>query len=197
MTLRSILKLLGGLLLTVLVGAVGSGVWEKILSPLLQYTSSEVSTALSLISASYADSLYSSAAAYPGTGRRGDTASLLFIVLLLAWISWSLHDKTENRLVRAFSNAIKMYKGWAGAACALIVLMIVIIGNAKLVEVDRIQRENLTKLEVIRPNVGELTYLKLRAEFFGMKTERDFIAFKKSLKQVDLHPENATSKSGS
>jgi hypothetical protein len=189
MTLRTILKIIGGLLLTVLLGAVGSGVWEKILSPLLQYTSSEVSSALSRVSASYSNSLYSSAAAYPGTGRGGDTASLIVIVLLLAWLVWSLRDKSENILVKAFGRALKMYKGWSGAAYALVALTVVIIGSAKQVEVGRIQRESLTKLEIIRPTLGELRYLQLRAQYFDMKTEKDYVAFMKVLETIEVQPD--------
>ena len=193
MNSRTILKIIGGLLLTVLLGAVGSGVWEKVLSPLLQYTSSEVSSALSRVSASYSNSLYSSAAAYPGTGRGGDTATLLFIILLLAWVAWSLRDKSENIVVRAFDRALKMYKGWFGAAYALVALIFVVIASAKQVEVSRIQRESLTKLEVIRPTVGEQRYLQLRAQYFGMKTEKDYIAFMKVLEPIDGSPEATAS----
>ena len=193
MNLRTILKIIGGLLLTVLLGAIGSGVWERILSPLLQYTSSEVTSALSFVSASYSNSLYSSAAAYPGTVRGGDTPTLLFIVLILAWLFWSLRDKSENFLVRSFGRALKMYKGWFGAAYALVALIVMIIGSAKQVEVSRIQRDSLTKLEIIRPIVGEQRYLQLRAQYFGMKTEKDYIAFMKVLKPIEVQHEGATS----
>ncbi|PKO42082.1 MAG: hypothetical protein CVU30_12060 [Betaproteobacteria bacterium HGW-Betaproteobacteria-3] len=193
MNAPTILKLIGGLLLTVLLGAVGSGVWEKVLSPLLQYTSSEVSSTLSRVSASYSNSLYSSAAAYPGTGRGGNTATLLFIILLLAWVAWSLRNKSGSFVVRAFGRALEMYEGWLGAAYALFLLVIVVIGSAKQIEVNRIQRESLTQLEIIRPTVGEQRYVQLRAQYFSMKTEKDYIAFMKLLEPTGGSPKATAS----
>ena len=196
MTFRTVLKVIGGLLLTVLLGAVGSGVWEKILSPLLQYTSSEVSSTLSHVSASYSNSLYSSAAAYPGTGRGGDPATLLFIVLLFALLAWLLQDKSDNMLIRTFGRALLMYKGWPGAAYVLVLLITVIIGSAKQVEVSRIQRESLTKLEVIRPTVGEKRYLELRAQYFSIKTKKDYMAFIKALEPSEVQLDDTTTSAG-
>jgi len=86
-----------------------------------------------------------------------------------------------------------MYEGWLGAAYALFLLVIVVIGSAKQIEVNRIQRESLTQLEIIRPTVGEQRYVQLRAQYFSMKTEKDYIAFMKLLEPTGGSPKATAS----
>ena len=62
MKLGNTAKILLGALGTILFGAIGSGFWERVLSPFLSYLSSSLTTALSSVSKTYSDSIYTSAA---------------------------------------------------------------------------------------------------------------------------------------
>lgn len=99
-------------------------------------------------------------------------SSLVLIILLFTWLIWVLRGKSENGLVRTLVSALKMYAGWLGAAQASILLIIVLVASSKDVEANRIQRETLTRLEIIRPITGEERYVQLRALYFSMKTEK-------------------------
>lgn len=185
MNFRAILKAIGVTTGVVLTGAVGSGVWEKILSPLLQYTSSAVNLVLVRFSASYSNTLYSSAATYPGTAHYADVSSMMVVLIFLIFIGWSL--RSETGLVGAFIEGLTEPPGRFCALFASICLVLIVILSIQKMEAGRIQRKNLTQLEIIRPTVGEQRYLQLRAQYFSMKTESDYIAFRKVLAPIE-HP---------
>ena len=60
--MNNFFKLIIGGIATIILGAIGSGVWEKLLSPLLSSIGGSISSFLSSVSTSYSDSLYSRAA---------------------------------------------------------------------------------------------------------------------------------------
>ena len=76
---NKLVKIILGVIGTILIGAIGSGVWERFLSPLIDSTASRLASLFSLVSKSYANSLYSDI----GKGNLGTIGHFVMIPYML------------------------------------------------------------------------------------------------------------------
>lgn len=58
-------------------------------------------------------------------------------------------------------------------------LATVMVSLAKLTVAEDVGGRTLQSMEILRPVIGEQYYIRFRADFYSMKTERDFLALKK------------------
>lgn len=115
MKINKILKIIGGVLLTILIGAIGSGVWEKLLSPFLLYLSGSVTEFLSSISQSYENGIYSNASTIKYEGQAGNFFLLSFLALAFYLLYTALSTKVDNKVIKSIYSVIRMYRqGWTG-----------------------------------------------------------------------------------
>ncbi|WP_046156897.1 hypothetical protein [Chromobacterium vaccinii] len=182
-------KVLLGILGTILLGAIGSGFWERVLSPFLGYLSSALTSTLSDASKTYSNSIYTTAAnLFTPNSTEG-----LGVVLLLLVFSWlflnAVSSKKESRFIEILHRAMTMqFKGWFGIAYCGAMLIFLFFMMARQATVEKIQSYSYQKMEIARPFIGEQKYLMLRSRYLQIKTKEDFDRF-----LVDLY---TTSKSG-
>lgn len=175
-------KVLLGILGTILLGAIGSGFWERVLSPFLSYLSSTLTSALSSASKAYSDSIYTSAA---NLSTPNSTEGLGFVLLFLIFF-WlflnAISSKKGNRFIEVLHRAITFqFKGWFGIAYCGAMLIFLFFMIARQATVEKIQGYSYRQMEIARPFVGELKYVKLRSSYFQVRTKEDFDLFLKDL----------------
>lgn len=178
MNLDNTTKLLLGALGTILLGALGSGFWERILSPALNYLSSTLITTFSAISSSYSDAIYSSAAQllpYYSTEHLG----FLITLLVISWLFFvAIRSKKDNLIIGVLHRAIQIScGGWVGVVLFGAMFISTLFSLARLSAVDYIRSYSHQNMEIVRPYIGERKYIQLRSKYSQIRTRGDFDKF--------------------
>ena len=112
MKIKNVIKIILAAIATILLGALGSGVWEKILSPFLSYIGNVITTTASSLSSTYSDSIYRAASNIHFLGQSGITLLFLMLLVFVGLFIFSLGSKKENKLVSIFHEAFtSTFKG--------------------------------------------------------------------------------------
>lgn len=182
MKLNNVTKLILGTIGTIVLGAIGSGLWERVLSPFLSFASTSITSALSSISKTYSDSIYSAASnLYTPNSTEGLGVIILFLVSC-GLFAIAISSKKENIFVGIFHRSLMFqFQGWFGIvqSGALIVVMLFLM--SKQATVEKIQSYSYKQMEVLRPYVGEQKYMQLRSAYFKMHSKEDFDRFREDL----------------
>lgn len=187
---NNIIKALLGIIATIILGAIGSGVWEKVLSPLLAYLSGLVSSTLSSLSSTYSNSIYSRAATLYSPDNSGTLAFVIFFIVFFGWLMFALSSKKENIFVATLHNSVLLsFRGWYGIILSGSFLIVVFFMLTRQGAVHEIQIYSVKQMEILRPYIGEEKYLLLRSDYSRMKNKEDFESFLAKL--------NASAKSAS
>ena len=175
---RKIIKWCGYVLVAAVTGAIGSGVWEKILWPLLKFLSDFVTDILKGISQDYSDSIYKSAANLVEYSDDKSVVLMIFILFICMLVIGMLFKKMDLEISGyeagiSFQKKIVNAYFWAAFVCFVIALFPV----AKSISIQEVRIYSTHNLEVVRPYVGEHQYLMMRSKFLQMKSESDFADF--------------------
>ena len=175
------IKIFLGALVTIFLGAIGSAVWEKALSPLLSYLFSGITSTISSLSSSYSDSIYSRASDLFDTSS--DSVRILFLfVVFCGLFFFALNSKKESRYVTFFHKAITdHFRGWVGIIYSGSILIVLLFMLSRQTIVERIQGYSVKQMEILRPYVGEEKYLHIRSDYLRMRSKRDFDIFSQKL----------------
>ena len=179
MTPIKFLKYLGALFGTILLGAIGSGVWERMLAPLLNSISNNLTKILSKISVGFSDSLYADAALISG-GRWVDESfwKLLFLISIILIIKF-LKEKSNkfSELLNEFTKSVPYI------ATVIFIFTVGFFLISRTNSINQINRQSSVNMETIRPYIGEQKYLELRSDYLLIKNEADFDQFQDKLKK--------------
>lgn len=172
------LKVVLGILATIVLGAIGSGLWERMLGPFLDWlTRSTIGLYASAVG-TYRDSIYANAA--KGFHEEHSLVIHTIVIGILPAIYYFLlvRHPTEisdpNEPARVFMRSRKGY--W------LILFLTVAVFFGTMFESLRIRHINetitfsLASIEIVRPHIGEERYVDLRSRYFAMRTTKDFRA---------------------
>lgn len=164
------------------IGVLGSALWEKVVSPGFTSASAATVNFFSGISDSYQDSIYQRAARdVPDLYA----VKIAFLILFMAgavllvphcsrWLdALNLGDAIKARLRGALRmNAVSM-------GIALLVMSFFAI--SKVNAAAEIKEVSLRSMEMARSKIGETEYIRLRSLFYSINNKADFLAFKVSL----------------
>lgn len=187
------LKVIGGLAAAILIGAIGSGVWEALLKPLLQYGAEVVVGLFAWVSTAFKDSIYREAA--EGFHEKhsltlitfiygviaGAITSILFIWPLRGWIKKKIRAKPEA--LEAIPE-VTTRKLFITAVLVLSILALGIFVTARESYVNRIATWSLTSIERLNSSVSPLEYAAFKATYFRVNDANDFYAFHARLKKA-------------
>lgn len=187
-TAKRFLKFTLGVIATIFLGAIGSGLWERFLGPFLDWLSRVTIGAFAWGHASYRDSIYSDAARgfHEAQSLALYTVFLGFLPLLYFWIL--RRHPTEKRAARdtsVFREIIRSRKGfWLIFALTMVVFISVMFSTLRLRHINETITYSLATFEIVRPFVGEDQYLRYRSRYFSLRTAVEFDALHKEILAV-------------
>lgn len=184
------LKVLGGLAAAILIGAIGSGVWEALLKPLLQYGAELVVWLSSWMSATFKDGVYREAAegfhekhslvviTFMYGVMAGTTAGLVFIGPLRGWLMNKMQTKPKTLAPTPDVTKQKLFLSGVG------ILGIVALGmfiTARESYINRIATWSLTSIECLNASITPSEYATLKAKYYRVSNANDFYEFHSQL----------------
>lgn len=189
------LKVIAGVFATILLGAIGSGLWERILSPVLDSISRKAILFVDGIYSGYLDSIYRSAAFDLPNIYQQKIAALLLIIVGLFWgVSIATKYDWRSMLSKLFPatstnviHAIRVY-------FLIVALSLLVMGMFLLSKADYVQKTILyscRSLEILHPYIGEEKYLILKSEYHQVDSAKAFERFNSKL--IALSKENKVS----
>ena len=171
--LTSIAKYTGGAVITIFLGALGSGLWEKLIYPLISYTFMLTNTLISSIYSGYYDSVYKTASAGFNDAYMVKIASLILIISGI------------TLMFRMSSVAILIMKhGLMKLQMFLLGVFIFTLGYFMLARADSVQiveSYSHMSMEILRPYIEEREYRLLKSQYYRVSNENDFLSFNKQL----------------
>lgn len=177
-TLKKLIKIVLGIAATIVLGAIGSGLWERFLGPFLDWLTRQTVGAFAWGHSSYRDSIYESAA----KGFHEVHSLALYITLIwlipIAYLSLLERHPTERRPEGArspFRDLIRSRRGyWVIFALTMAIFVGTSFSALRLRHINETITYSLSTFEIVRPYVGELQYAKYRSRYFAMKNAREF-----------------------
>lgn len=178
-------KLLVGLVGAVFVGALGSGVWEKVLSPAINHSGEWIAKTLSGMSQSYSDSIYSAASNLHGGGYIAEVFTLAVMMMSFAMFFYGMHIFTRSNFGADSEDGKKIYAclSYMHIIGAFALFFIALFQGAKLKAVKDVRNYSLTNMEISRPYIGEHSYHLMMSQFLRVDNESDFKVFVELLRK--------------
>jgi hypothetical protein len=177
--LKRLLQVLSGIFGAVILGAIGSGVWEKILSPALSWLSTSTAAFLSSVSGAYEESIYLQATRDATDLYPMRLAMVIFVMVGLALlIGIGLRTLSGSRFELHTQKRIKKFMTIQGLSVGLSFVLIAFVSMVRIDAAARIKEASLRSIEILRPYVGEEGYAQLRSTYYSVETKHDFEQFK-------------------
>lgn len=182
MKVEKVSKILLGVIATIFLGAIGSGVWERILSPSLREFGNFLTSTISSISKTYSDSIYLSASSIISYDQTKVIVLLFMLFVFTGLFIYALYSKKDNPIVCSIHRfLVKPMQGWMGIIYFGSFVMLILFFMAKDTTVRDIRWYSTKNMEIVRPYIGENQYLMLRSDFLSMGNKDDFENFLKKL----------------
>lgn len=192
MTTKTTFKILGGVATAIILGAIGSGIWECLLSPGLDWIFRSSVDLFSAYSLNYKDSIYESAAKgfHENYSFRTFAIASLLLALYLMVSSMLMHDRIGHRFKQHYL-AHKSKLQWFAMVASFSFSLFIMYTIGRHETVNNITTYSTQSLEIIRPYVDEKKYHLLKSTYFQIKSAAQFEKFNSSL-QKEAKASNVT-----
>ena len=192
--MKKIIKIILGLLGTIVLGAIGSGLWERVLSQWFDMLIIGTVKIMSYLISTYQDSIYADVA---NGFHEGSSVFIHAIILMVPpimyfWV-WLNHphaqtDSTKNSIVTQFVRSKKGY--YSLGILTLSFFFAFSISSFKILYTNQIVTQSLRYLDLVAPHLSEIEYRQLVAEFRSIKTKENYETFEKKIRSVSTtkHP---------
>jgi len=189
---RTWFKYLGGGVGVIILGAIGSGLWAEVLSPLWNMLTDAIVKLFSLVSASFTNTIYSEAA--KGFHEEHSLTLLLFLMIIMCVMALSLlvllkilknsdkTDKVKNTIDKFFRlkpNFVVLL------FIALLNIILLAFISIQMSYVNKVTTNSLNSISIVAPHIGIQQTLELRSMFHSIETSDDYKDFYKKLKTVE------------
>lgn len=176
--LQKTLKIVLGIAATIVLGAVGSGLWERFLGPFLDWLTRQTVGAFAWGHSSYRDSIYENAARGFHEAHSLALYTTFIGLLPIAYLFLLRRHPTERQPEGARSPLREFIRSRSGYWLIFALTMAIFVGAAfsalRLRHINETITYSLSTFEIVRPYVGELQYTKYRSRFFAMRNAREF-----------------------
>jgi hypothetical protein len=175
------LRWIGWVMGTIILGAFGSGLWERVMSPAFSALFSGIAELISRFSKGYQDSIYWTAARSAPSGEARVLVYFIFIGFLFAM--FVISSPSARRMLDAIPEhglAQKSARIVLRVHTLFLTVMLssTLISMSKAAEASRIESDVLRSTDILRPVIGERLYVQYRADFYAMNDRSDFEALK-------------------
>lgn len=179
---RILIKVVGGIAATIILGAVGSGLWERVLAPGLDWSFRTSVDLVSSLSLNYKNGIYRSAA----QGFHEDYSLRVFAIVslmlsLAAMVSTLVRDEHMRRVVLFLVRGRKEWLHRAALVGSLAFSLVVFYSIGHQEAVNRTVTYSIRSMDILRPHVGEQEYFAMLAEFYQIKSAKQFQHFHDSI----------------
>ncbi len=189
---KKVLTVVAGVIGTILLGAIGSGLWERCLSPVADWTIKVVVSGMSLLSSTYKNGIYQEVA----KGHHEYSALFLHsLVLAMLPIGYLLlmyrllmyrHPQAKQDEINA---KIRTFVRGRGGYYALTILTFAVIINfffdfTKTTYINDVATTSRQSISILAPHISDSEVKELWAMFHSMTGEKDFAAFKSKLENL-------------
>lgn len=186
MQIKSV-KIVSGVFAAIILGAIGSGIWEKILSPVLSVCSEAIINLISSISISYKNSIYSNAA--NGFHEKHSLTLLIWFLFAIVGLYCGMFlrmlikkdKKVEKSTFDAFMSKSFFY---IFAFLTLIVISMAAFMGIKENYTNKITTWSLRSIEILSFNISNETYCELKSSFYKIENAKDFYDFYEKLQTI-------------
>ena len=176
--MNKFLKVVLGVFATIVLGAIGSGLWERMLGPFLDWLTRVTVGIYASVVGTYRDSIYESAA--KGLHEEHSLVVHTMIIGLLPLLYYYLlrrhptehHDPNEP--VRVFIRSRKGY--WLLLFLTVAITFGTSFASLRFRHINETITFSLASFEIVRPFVGESKYIDLRSRYYAMRTAKEFQA---------------------
>jgi hypothetical protein len=182
-TPKGAVKLIGGIVATILLGAIGSGVWERILSPAANWVYRASVNFVNSISTGYKDRIYQAA-----SQGFHEAYSLKIFALFSLLLALYLMMSSQLRLLRILdtNNATDKITSKKWFARLMVILsisisLLIFYSVNKHEAINNITTYSIRSLDTLRPYIGDQFYLKLLSDFYQIRTASQFYQFNQNL----------------
>ena len=184
MTPKTIWNILGGIAATVILGAVGSGVWERLLSPALDWMFRTSVDLVSTVSLRYKNGIYEAAAKgfHEDYSLRIFAIALLFLSLFFLIYAMRKHDGMNQRFIQPLLSR-KGLAQWIAVVASIAFALMVFYSVARHQATNQITTYSIQSMDILRPYIGEEKYILFRSNFLLIKSADQFERFNLSLIQ--------------
>ena len=162
---------------SILLGCIGSGFWEKVLSPALEFCNHALISLLGTLSKSYVDSLYNLASRV--LYERSSHLILFSIAVILLFATLFLTDIKKINSSAQKNNTLFLRMILLAFSLTLYYHFV------KIQTVGHISTFTRNSIEIVRPYIDEASYFKLKSEFYQMSTETDYKNLYKKLESIE------------
>jgi len=184
---KNILKVVGGFIGLIFIGAVGSGVWEKLLSPLWSYLIDKTIRFLSSIFSSFKDLIYFKAS--QGFHEEYSLVLLELFLGLMCGIFTSVlitrymirNDKVRDGITSLMLSS-KEFILFNFLVLALLVTTLFIVIKEEYT--NKITMKSINSIEIISPFIDIKTSQLLKSEFLSIKKAEDYNNFYKKMMEL-------------
>lgn len=181
MNFKTILKVIVGIIVTIVLGAIGSGVWERILSPALDWIYRFSVGLISKVSIDYKNNIYEAAE----MGFHEDFSFRLFLIttLLLSLALLLYVNSKFGKLPLILKNIINENSSISLMAkiIGLSFVLFTMYTTSRHEAVHNIKSYSLVSMDVLRPYVGEDGYVQLKSDYLQIRTAEEFYRFNEAI----------------
>ena len=183
------IKISLGVLGTILLGAIGSGLWERFLSGTVDSVVDLSIVIVSSIFNSYKDGIYETAS----LGFH-ESYSLLLIMLFvmlmpLAYLRLLRMHPIEVKRRRTSENKVgdfivseKGYKFIFGLTITVMILCVFII--SKISYTNRVVTYSMRSIDIVKPYISNNEYDLLKSQFYQVRNTDDYTMFNDKVKRI-------------
>ena len=177
-----------GIVGTIILGAIGSGLWERLLGPFLDWLTKFTIGLYASVIVTYSDSIYENASkGFHEYHSRSLYSILISLLPMLYFLLLMRHPtqrgKTEDGL-KVFLLSRNGY--WFIFALAIAVTFGSLFSGLRLRHINETITYSLASLEIIRPTVGEVKYIELRSRYYSMRTTSEFRSLNREITEAAI-----------
>lgn len=188
LTAKGFFKFALGVIATIILGAIGSGLWERFLGPFLDWLARVTVGAFAWGHTSYRDSIYENAAKGFHEAHSLAVYTLVLGLLPMFYLFILLRHPTAQGTTAApskFRETVRSRKGfWLVFILAMIVFVAVNFSALRLRHINETITYSLATFEIVRPYVGEDQYARYRSRYFALRTAAEFEVLHREVQAV-------------
>jgi hypothetical protein len=184
--MKKTVKILLSLLCAIVIGAIGSGLWERVLSHWYDGLINASVNMMSFLVSTYRDSIYKDVSdGFHEYSAVFVHAMVLMILPVLYFIIWLRHPESKPTIGHPVREFIRSRRGYYTIGIVTLSLFATFaISSFKIMYTNRIVTHSLKTIDIVAPYVSEQENRQLLATFRSITTKQDYDDFAERVSSI-------------